>query len=83
MALGKKRVFTRKNGFQKGGRLYKWSPIPTDKKVNDSTGQRKYYCDATPGSQGEDWIVTYMYTITVDSKGIQHRVAYVACDYVQ
>jgi hypothetical protein len=82
MALGKKRVFTRKNGSQKGGKLYKWSPIPTDKREG-GTGGKKYYCDAKPRSQGEDWIVTYMYTITMDEKNVVHRIAYVACDYVQ
>jgi len=82
MGLGPK-VFTRKNGNQKGGRLYKWSPIPSDKRATKgSAGQGNYYCNATPRSQGEDWKVTYMYTITVVN-GVQHKVAYVACDYVQ
>ena len=81
MGLGKP-VFTRKNGNQKGGGLYKWSPIPNDKKAKQKGGGRNYYCDARPRSQGEDWKVTYMYTITVDGAGVQHRVAYVECDYV-
>jgi len=82
MGLGPK-VFTRNNGTQKGGRLYKWSPIPADKRAKKNAGiQGNYYCSATPRSQGEDWKVTYMYTITVvnDKK---KKVAYVACDYVQ
>ena len=81
MGLGKKKVFTRKNGSQKGGKLYKWSPIPTDKRVQNANG-RKFFCDATPRSQGEDWIVTYVYNIVVVD-GIAKRIAYVACDYVQ
>jgi len=80
--MAKIKVFTRKNGSQKGGGLYKWSPIPEDKKVRAGNGRATYYCDATPRSQGEDWIVTYMYSITVIN-GVQHRIAYVACDYVQ
>ena len=81
MALGKP-VFTRKNGTQKGGRLYKWSPIPADNKAKGPDGGgRKYYCTAVAGSQGEDWKTTYSYVITVVN-GIQKRIAYVACDYV-
>ena len=81
MGLGKK-VFVRRNGNQKGGGLYKWSPIPTDKRAQKQDGGgRNYYCSATPRSQGEDWKVTYLYTITVVN-GVQHRIAYVACDYV-
>jgi hypothetical protein len=81
MSLGKK-VFTRNNGFQKGGQLYKWSPIPNDKRATKLDTGKKYYCTATPRSQGEDWVVTYMYIITVVD-GIQQRIAYVACDYVK
>jgi hypothetical protein len=80
MGLGKK-VFTRKNGGQKGGDLYKWSPVPT-KKTIDNGDIRKFFCTATPHSQGEDWIVTYVYEIKVID-GIQHKIAYVACDYVK
>ena len=81
MGLGPK-VFTRKNGNQKGGGLYKWSPSPESKRATKIEQQNTYYCSATPRSQGEDWKVTYMYVITVVD-GIQHKVAYVACDYVQ
>jgi hypothetical protein len=82
MGLGPK-VFTRKNGNQKGGKLYKWSPIPSDKRATKTdAGQDNFYCTATPYSQGEDWIVTYMETITVID-GVQKKVAYVACDYVK
>lgn len=80
MGLGKK-VFTRKNGNQKGGGLYKWSPIPSDKRATKTGQQGNYFCSATPNSQGEDWTITYLYTITVVD-GVQHKIAYVACDYV-
>jgi hypothetical protein len=80
MGLGKK-VFVRKNGSQKGGRLYKWSPVPTNKTIKNGDG-RKFFCTATPNSQGEDWRVTYVYEIVVIN-GVQHRIAYVACDYVK
>mgnify|MGYP000147175269 CR=1 FL=1 len=81
MGLGKK-VFTRKNGTQKGGKLYKWSPLQSSKRGSKIEQKNKFYCSAVPRSQGEDWKVTYMLTITVID-GVQHKVAYVACDYVQ
>jgi len=78
-----KKCFTRKNGLQKGGKLYKWCPVPTGKTVKGgSDGDRKFFCTATPRSQGEDWRVTYVYVIAVIN-GIQQRIAYVACDYVK
>lgn len=76
------KIFVRKNGSQKGGKLYKWAPVPTDKKVNRAGGRATFFCDATPRSQGEDWKVTYVYNIVVVD-GVQKRIAYVACDYVQ
>lgn len=70
--------------------LYTWNPSSSDKKAknnqNQSTagaGGNKYYCTATPYSQGEDWISTYSYNIAVSSSGVQERIAYVECDYVQ
>jgi hypothetical protein len=81
MGLGK-RVFTRNNGSQKGGSLYKWSPSPTDKRGGRVGQDVPYYCNATPRSQGEDWFVRYVYDILVVN-GTQKRIAYVACDYVQ
>lgn len=80
MALDKP-VFTRKNGTQKGGRLYKWSPIQEDKKKKPTTTSGNFYCNATPFSQGEDWITTFVYEIVVVD-GVAKRIAYVACDYV-
>lgn len=63
-----------------GAKLYKWSPIPSDKKAFGD--KRPYYCSAVAGSQGQDWITTYSYNmVVVDS--IQQRLAYVECDYVE
>lgn len=82
MGLNKKQTFTRK---PYNSRLYKWSPQSSDKRVKKPKGDNngKFYCNATAGSQGEDWITTYVYELTVDGNGFQHRYAYVACDYVQ
>lgn len=77
MALGKK-VFTKKTY---GSQLYKWSPLPFEKNGNVST-EKPFYCTATAGSQGEDWISTYSFDITVIN-GLQGHLAYVACDYVE
>lgn len=80
MALGKQ-VFVRKNGTQKGGDLYKWSPMSDDRRAKKVNTSRNYFCTAIAGSQGEDWKVTYSYVITVED-GVQKRIAYVECDYV-
>jgi hypothetical protein len=64
--------------------LYTWCPLPNDirrqilqfKEIIQPT-----YCNAIPGSQGQDWITTYDYNITVGSDGVE-RLAYMACDYV-
>ena len=82
MALGGK-VFTAK-GY--GVNLYKWSPQSSDKKGGARISkagkfQKPYFCNALPGSQGEDWITTYTYNIVI-LNGLQQRIAYVACDYV-
>lgn len=61
--------------------LYTWSV------ENDLSRQRPEElaktCNALPGSNGEDFITTYVYDRVVDSKGIVHQYAYVACDYVE
>lgn len=79
MALKGDKIFTLKTY---GAQLYKWSPIPVDKNRKRNEGSKQYYCDATAGSQGEDWIVGYTYNLVV-TNGQQHRYAYVECDYVQ
>lgn len=67
--------------------LYTWSPIPDifQKEQNKNVNlvpPPKTFCDAVPGSQGDDWITTYVYDVIVSPDGI-HRSAYVSCDYVQ
>jgi hypothetical protein len=80
MGLRKGKTYVRKP--YGNNQLYKWSPQPTDKKINKSTGNPKYFCNAKPNSQGEDWITTYSYEIIVEG-GTQKRIAYVECDYVK
>lgn len=79
MALTGNKIFTLKTY---GAQLYKWEPIPADKKRTGREGKRPTFCTATPGSQGEDWNCNYVYDLTVIN-GQQHRFAYVECDYVQ
>jgi len=80
MGLDKNKTFVRKP-YDKN--LYKWSPSASDKKAKKFKLSGNTGCTAVPRSQGEDWIVRYMAEITVDSKGQQHRIAYVECDYVK
>lgn len=76
--MAEKKVFTLKTFDAK---LYKWSPIPFEYKRLAKT-KRPFFCNATPFSQGQDWISTYSFdVIVVDYK--QERSAYVACDYVE
>ena len=77
MALGKK-DFMQKNS---GSTLYKWSPQPNDLSKKQSK-ERPYYCNATSGSKGQDWIVTYAYNIELINYE-QSRFAYTECDYVE
>ena len=80
MGLGPKQ-FSRSNGGNRRTKLYKWSPQSNEKKKL-AKRSRPFFCNATGGSQGEDWIVTYVYN-TVVTDGIAQRIAYVACDYVK
>lgn len=87
----------RKSGHNKpylrkgGGKTfkYKWGPfqdLPKD--INDREARRKkdakplLICEATPGSQGYDNKVTYVYVPFI-SEGIINNGAYVECDYVE
>ena len=82
MGLGPK-IFTRKNGSQKGGKLYKWSPGAQDKRGRKSSSNTSnYFCTTTIGTQGNDFITTYSYVIVV-LNGVAQREAYVQCDYVK
>jgi len=82
MGLGKrkngKKIFNRKP-YDKN--LYKWSPNSDDRKNKKKTVAGRE-CEAAAGSQGEDWNVTYVYEKVITS-GIEHRIAYVECDYVK
>ena len=83
MGLNKhhKKQFGRKQGFQKGGKLYKWSPVCDDKKaVKSSKPISNYFCTTPNGSQGNDFVSTYSYVIVVIA-GKAVRTAYVQCDY--
>ena len=62
--------------------LYKWQVVTDIAKGGGPNGAGVPFCNATPFSQGEDFIVTYVYNREVDSSGIAHQYAYVACDYV-
>ena len=72
------KVFTRKTY---GPQLYKWAPVKNNKLAKKQIDV-PYYCDATQGSQGQDWITTYCYNQVVTGIVIS-RYAYVACDYVE
>lgn len=80
MAAQKRGQFTLKTY---NSNLYTWSPDRTLNKPFKSVILSNFYCDATPNSQGQDWITTYVYNLGVDANGIQMRLAYVACDYVE
>jgi hypothetical protein len=82
MGLGKK-VYINKNA---GSTLYKWAPQPNNfqkkSEVSNVQNDKKDYCDAVAGSQGEDWVTKYVY----DTELINYtpaRIAYVECDYVE
>ena len=79
MSLGKK-VFAQK-GY--GNEVYLWSPQPNNFSKKQAAGSGKpFYCNATGGSQGQDWITTYSYNLDVVDYQQTH-FAYVECDYVQ
>lgn len=65
-----------------GAKLYKWSPLPNNKKAKDNRGAKPYFCTAIAGSHGEDWITTYC-SDNVVVNGILKKEAYVECDYVE
>jgi len=79
-----KKCFVRKNGLQKGGKLYKWCPGSQDKKaISNTRGGKPYFCTTPLGSQGNDFISTYSYVIVIVTGGQVERHAYVQCDYVK
>lgn len=83
MALKGRNVFVRKNGSQKGGNIYRWSPGETDKKSKKSSKTNSQYFCVTPlGEQGNDFISTYSYVVVLEAGQIK-KLAYVQCDYVK
>lgn len=64
--------------------IYKWSPTPYEPKTRlKSTSNKKVLCTATPGSQGEDFTTGYVYFLSYIPNNVEHRYAYVECDYVE
>ena len=78
MSLTKGKIFVRK---PYNSTLYKWSP-QIDLSDRAIRTVNNVFCTAVPGGTGEDFIVTYVYNKTVVD-GVEHRSAYVECDYVQ
>jgi hypothetical protein len=71
-----------------GYNIYKWCPQPTNYtkahvgvNYNKPKSNTPYYCNATAGSQGFDFITTYVYNVVMYN-GSSNNLAYVACDYV-
>lgn len=62
--------------------LYTWKPDDMITKKGVQSRVQPYFCNATPRSQGEDWVTTFVYQI-VNENGITKRIAYVACDYAK
>lgn len=77
------KVFTLKTF---GAQLYKWSPSSNEKNKpnnsNNGSNNRPFYCNALPGSQGQDWVTTYVYDLVVVDNQQEHE-AYVSCDYAE
>jgi len=82
MGLGKK-VFVRKSGAN-GAELYKWSPDTSDKKSKKDSNINldNYFCTTPIGTQGNDFITTYVYNIVILGPKTEKH-AYVQCDYVK
>ena len=81
MSLKGRKVFVRKNGNQQGGTLYKWTPFDNEKKRR-LKAEEVFFCVTPLGSQGNDFISTYSYTVVLDGGEVK-RSAYVQCDYVE
>ncbi len=78
-----KKKFVQKPG---GPRLYIWSPQDYDptsgKNIGQRGGDRANLCTALAGTNGEDYIVKYVYDKEfVNNKEV--RLAYVECGYVE
>jgi hypothetical protein len=66
------------------GYVYQWQPQDDKTKLGKDVGKLKgnVGCDATPYSQGDDYITTYTYNVYLVGS-VVHKLAYVACDYVK
>ncbi len=65
--------------------LYTWTPPCFEKKKKISSNTRQNGgngCTAIAGTQGQDWVTTYVYDILIIDYQ-QQRLAYMACDYVE
>ena len=81
MGIGKqvnKDFYLNKNS---GSTVYRWKPLPNQvaKKTDVNRIQRDLYCDAVAGSQGEDFITTYVYNLAIVDDRIA-KFAYVECN---
>ena len=82
-----KKCFSRKTNFGRNPtQLYVWC-VDTNLAEVPGTGVNRGgapapFCNATKGSQGYDNITGYVYQLVVVS-GVQQKLAYVECDYVQ
>jgi hypothetical protein len=63
--------------------IYKWTPSTYDGKKLKNINHKKILCTATAGSQGEDFVTGYVYFLTYLPNNVEHRYAYVECDYVE
>lgn len=82
MSLKGRKVFVRKNGSEKGGQLYKWTPFDNHKKIKKEVSKNIFFCNTPLGGQGNDNISTYSY-VSIIVSGQIIKTAYVQCDYVQ
>jgi len=82
MSLKNRRIFVRKTGGQRTSNLYKWTPFGRSTNKDKVDQEEIFFCKTPLGSQGNDYISSYSYTVVV-IKGRPVRKAYVQCDYVK
>jgi hypothetical protein len=64
--------------------VYKWTPQPFEPKTKVSgKSNKKILCTAVPNSQGEDFVTEYVYKLTYKPDNMEHKYAYVECNYVE
>lgn len=85
MIINKRRCYAPKT-YQ--NELFTWCPDRSIRKTNQNGGMgvfvnKQIGCSSAPNTQGNDWNTTYSYVIAVTSSGVQQRMPYAACDYVQ